>query len=101
MRERKQQEFGRLKFDYQQLKSSWNGYSGYDAWFDRALNNAYLVSAATYHGCLPGLQRLLGSVNGELPRFYAEVRKLATLTKEARARLLCETTVTAEGPSAP
>jgi len=90
MRHRKQQEFGRLKYDYQQLKASWNGYAGYDAWFDRALNNANLVSAATYHGCLPGFERLLASVDGSLPRFYAEVRKIAALDKAARSRAVCE-----------
>jgi predicted aminopeptidase len=90
MRARKDQEFGRLKFEYSLLKASWNGYPGYDRWFDRALGNADLVSAATYHGCLPGFLQLLESVNGELPRFYHEVRKLAALTKEARSRELCE-----------
>lgn len=89
MRERKQEEFGRLKFDYTQLKTRWNGYAGYDYWVDRALNNANLVSAATYHGCLPGFQQLLNSVNGELPRFYEEVRRLAEQGKDARRRL-CE-----------
>lgn len=87
MREHKQEAFGRLKFDYTQLKAHWNGYAGYDYWFDRALNNANLVSAATYHGCLPGFQQLLNAVNGELPRFYEEVRKLAQQGKAARRRL--------------
>ncbi len=54
MRARKQETFGHLKFEYTQLKAQWNGYAGYDAWFDRALGNAHLVSAATYHGCVPG-----------------------------------------------
>lgn len=87
MRESKQQEFGRLKFDYTQLKARWDGYAGYDGWFDRALNNANLVSAATYHGCLPGFLQLLNSVNGELPRFYEEVRGLAQQPKEMRRQL--------------
>jgi predicted aminopeptidase len=73
---RKQREFGRLKFDYAQLKASWNGYTGYDAWFDRALGNADLVSAATYQSCVPGLEKLLASQNGELPKFYAAAKEL-------------------------
>ena len=72
----KQQEFGRLKFEYSQLKASWNGYSGYDAWFDRALSNADLVSAATYDSCVPELQKLLASVGGDLPKFYQAVKRL-------------------------
>jgi predicted aminopeptidase len=73
---RKQQEFGQLKFAYSQLKESWHGYAGYDAWFNRALNNADLVSAATYQSCVPGLENLLASVNGELPAFYDAAKKL-------------------------
>jgi predicted aminopeptidase len=53
MRDRKQQILGRLKFEYTQLRAQWNGFAGYDWWFDRALGNAHLVSAATYHGCVP------------------------------------------------
>ena len=75
MRDRKQAEFGRLKFEYSQLKAKWNGYAGYDRWFDRALNNAHLVSAATYHGCLPKFRELLRSGEGDLPRFYASVKR--------------------------
>src|SRR5690606_23233861 len=89
MRARKQEEFGRLKFEYQQLKRSWGGYSSYDHWFDRALNNAHLVSAATYYGCVPGLQRLLESLGGDLPKFYEAAKKLAE-QDSAQRRRLCE-----------
>jgi len=89
MRARKQEEFGRLKLEYGQLKARWNGYSGYDRWFDRTLNNAHLISAATYHGCMPGFRRLLQSVDGDLPRFYAQVRDLAAQPKELRQQKLC------------
>jgi predicted aminopeptidase len=84
MRERKQQEFGRLKFEYWQQKQRWNGYAGYDRWFDRALNNAHLVSAATYHGCLPKLRELLKSHGGDLRRFYESARAIAEGSKEQR-----------------
>jgi predicted aminopeptidase len=89
-RAHKQEAFGQLKYDYGLLKASWNGYSGYDRWFDRTLNNAHLMSAATYHGCMPGFRRVLESVNGDLPSFYAEVRKLAAESKEVREETLCE-----------
>jgi predicted aminopeptidase len=90
MRARKHETLGRLKFDYSKLRAQWNGYAGYDWWFDRALGNAHLVSAATYHGCMPGFERLLASVNGELPRFYEEVRRVSKLPKAERSRMLCE-----------
>lgn len=83
---RKQLEFGRLKFEYGQLKQTWNGYGGYDAWFDRALNNADLVSAATYQSCVPKLRELLASVNSELPRFYEAAKALDA----AQRREMCE-----------
>lgn len=87
MRWRKQEEFGLMKFEYTRLRSRWSGYSGYDRWFDGALNNANLVSAATYHGCTPGLKRLLESVGGDLPRFYADVKKVAAGSRQERQRL--------------
>lgn len=88
-RDRKQYEFGLLKLRYAELKQDWNGYGGYDAWFSRTLNNAHLVSAATYYGCVPGLRRVLQSVDGNLPRFYDKARELAKETKEARAAAVC------------
>ena len=90
MRAKKQEEFGHLKFEYGLLKAGWNGYTGYDRWFDRALNNAQLISAATYHGCMPGFRRLLQSVDGDLPRFYQQVRELAAQPKASRQQKLCE-----------
>src|SRR5262249_50750943 len=66
---RKQQEFGRLKYEYTLLKAQWDGYRGYDRWFDRPLNNADLVPVATYETCVPGFKRLLESQQGDLPRF--------------------------------
>jgi predicted aminopeptidase len=88
-RSRKQYEFGELKLAYQRLKQQWNGYPGYDRWFDRTLNNAHLVSAATYYGCVPGLQRVLSEVGGDLRRFYDEVRRLARMDEDARALAVC------------
>jgi predicted aminopeptidase len=95
MRERKQYEFGQLKLGYSELKRRWNGYSGYDHWFNRTLNNAHLVSAATYYGCVPGMQRLLEEGGGDLPRFYAEIRRLADADKQERAGAVCSAAVSA------
>jgi predicted aminopeptidase len=90
-RERKQYRFGVLKLQYAELKKSWNGYRGYDWWFSRTLNNAHLISAATYYGCVPGLRRVLQSVDNDLPRFYDKARELGKLSTEARAAAVCET----------
>lgn len=89
MRNRKHEEFGRLKFEYTRLKTRWGGYAGYDAWFDRALGNAHLISAATYHGCVPGIRAVLDELDGDLQRFYAQMRALADESKETRQERLC------------
>ena len=88
-RDRKQYQFGVLKLEYAELKKTWNGYPGYDGWFSRTLTNAHLVSAATYYGCVPGLKRVLQSVDGDLPRFYDKARELAKQDKDARAAAVC------------
>jgi len=87
MRDRKQQLFGELKFKYLLLKQSWNGYSGYDTWFKRRLSNADFIAIATYQSCVPAFERLLHSVDDDLPRFYAAVRELARQNKLTRQQL--------------
>ena len=88
MRIEKNREFGLLKFDYQVLKGGWGGYAGYDAWFARPINNARLASVATYHDCVPGLERELVAA-GSLPAFYARADELAKLTRAERRAAVC------------
>lgn len=52
-------------------------YTGYDAYFAQDLNNAHLAALATYTQRIPAFVKLLQRENGDLPRFYAAVRKLA------------------------
>jgi predicted aminopeptidase len=40
-------------------------------------NNARLAAVATYERCVPALRRQLEQVGGDLPAFYAEMRRLA------------------------
>jgi len=91
----KQREFGRLKFEYTQLRATWGGYAGYDGWFDRTLNNAHLAAVATYHDCVPGLERELAA-SGSLPAFYARAAALAELSPGRRRAAVCA----GAGPSA-
>lgn len=88
MRIDKQREFGRLKSAYSRLKAGWNGYSGYDPWFARVLNNAHLAAVATYHDCVPGLRRELDAA-GSLPAFYLRVEALAKLPVSRRHAAVC------------
>ena len=85
----KQQRLGELKLEYAQLKQSWLDYRGYDHWFDRALSNADFIAIATYQRCVPGFERVLTEVDGDLPRFYQQVKKLARQSKRTRQQLLC------------
>lgn len=85
--QRKQQRLGLLKFQYQQLKVRWQGYAGYNAWFGRTLSNADFIAIATYQQCVPVFERLLAEVNGDLPRFYAEVKKMARQDQPTRQRV--------------
>ncbi len=84
----KQREFGRLKFQYAQLRARWGGYAGYDTWFERPLNNAHLAAAATYHDCVPGLARELEAA-GSLPVFYERAKRLADLPLAERHAAVC------------
>ncbi|MBV8635099.1 MAG: aminopeptidase, partial [Burkholderiaceae bacterium] len=86
-RTRKAEIFAGLKDEYQGLKASWGGYSGYDAWFARPLNNANLVSLATYHDYVPAFRTLLQQ-SGSFPKFYDAVRELAKLDIDERHRRL-------------
>jgi len=88
LRIEKQREFGRLKFGYTRLRARWEGHAGYDGWFARTLNNAHLAAVATYHDCVPGLQRELEAA-GSLPAFYARAAELAELPLQQRRAAVC------------
>mgnify|MGYP000476110291 CR=1 FL=1 len=74
-----------LKDEYQQLKEqTWNGYSGYDKWFNGPLNNAQLSTIATYNALVAGLQGLLEQNNHDLSAFYKQCKALVKLDKKKR-----------------
>jgi predicted aminopeptidase len=89
MRIAKDREFGRVKFEYAQLRARWGGYAGYDAWFGRALNNAHLAAVATYEDCVPGLTRELEAAQS-LQAFYVRAAELARLPRAERHALVCK-----------
>jgi predicted aminopeptidase len=75
-------------------------YPLYDEWIARGLNNADLVSVATYFACVPGFRRLLAHAGGDLPRFYDAVRALAREPRPVRHATLCSGAL-APGPAQP
>jgi predicted aminopeptidase len=84
MQQRKAALYQSLRNRYQSLKKTWAGYSGFDGWFDRDLNNAHLVSIATYREWLPAFKRLLAETGGELPLFYVASQALGSLPEADR-----------------
>jgi predicted aminopeptidase len=83
-RARKAEVIATLRADYMKLKTSWGGYSGYDNWFKRPINNAQLNTVATYQTLAPAFQQLLAQNGGDLQKFYADAKALANLSKEQR-----------------
>ena len=78
--------FAELHAQYLELKASWGGFKGYDPWLGEQANNATLASIAAYTQQVPAFEALLADVGGDLPRFYAEVRRLAREPKEEREK---------------
>jgi predicted aminopeptidase len=83
-RERKAAAFHTMRADYLHLKSSWNGFAGYDRWFGQPLNNAQLASVTLYTQMVPAFQQLLAQEDGDLPRFYHAVREVGALPESER-----------------
>ena len=86
----KAQTFGALRVEYAALRdSAWEGYAGYDAWFDRDLNNAHLAAVGEYRDLVPALQGRLDAAHGDLDGFFTGLLPLAKLDRaERRSRLM-------------
>lgn len=80
--------FQELRDKYARLKSTWNGYAGYDRWFEKDLNNAKLALLATYNVYVPAFERLLAAHKGDMSQFHEAVEALSKLPKEERDREL-------------
>jgi predicted aminopeptidase len=84
MRSRKQEALAQMRAEYQRMKQSWDGFAGYDWWFEQPLNNARLASVAIYTQLVPAFERILRDNGGDLQRFYAEVKRIAALPQAKR-----------------
>ncbi|HLJ19645.1 MAG TPA: aminopeptidase [Stellaceae bacterium] len=89
MRDAKAAIFNSLTEDIRALETSAGLGPLYDQWIASGLNNARLAAVATYYDCVPGFMRLLKEQDGDLPRFYAAARELASQTREGRHARLC------------
>jgi len=86
-RARKAEVLGELREAYRALAATWGG-SPHAGWFDEGLDNARLASFGAYHELVPAFEALLEREGGDLPRFYAEVRRLAELPPQRRREKL-------------
>jgi predicted aminopeptidase len=91
-REGKRRLFARMDEEYQALKASWGGFTGFDRLLARGANNAFLASIASYTELVPAFRALLARENGDLPAFYRAVRDLAKLEKPERDKRLAALT---------
>ncbi|MGO8828236.1 MAG: aminopeptidase [Steroidobacteraceae bacterium] len=89
MRERKATAYAQLRASYARLKAGWGGHGPFEVSFEGDINNAYIASVATYFVCVPGFERELAAVGGDLKAFYRRVRTLARLDQARRDALLC------------
>lgn len=86
-RQKKEEVFTRLRQRYLELRQSWNGYAGYDHWFE-TLNNAKFASINTYHRWVPAFKLVLRQEQNDLPSFYQRCEDISRLPEEKRFKLL-------------
>lgn len=79
-----------LKKAYFSLRKSWDGYAGFDHWFEKPLNNARLAPVGTYNDFVPAFTALLKQQQGMLPAFYDRAAFIAELPASQRRKLLHE-----------
>jgi predicted aminopeptidase len=78
----------KMRADHEVLKKlQWNGFAGYDPWIANA-NNASLGVLAAYSDLVPQFERLFEREGRDFDRFYAEVKRLAKLSKDERRAAL-------------
>jgi len=78
-----------LKTHYRKLKqAAWNGYAGYDAWFDEDLNNAKLAALGAYTDYEPAFRKLFEQSESDFSAFYDAAQALGALPPEVREQQL-------------
>ena len=73
-----------MRADHAAMKQGkWAGYTGYDRWFAK-VNNATMGTQGAYDDEVGAFERLFAAQGSDFDRFYAEVRRLAALTRPER-----------------
>jgi predicted aminopeptidase len=87
MRIRKAAIIEQMNQEYRAFRDS-ASFAGYDHWFGQRPNNAQIASVVIYTQLVPAFQALLEREGGDLSRFYARVKTLASLPKDQRTAAL-------------
>ena len=69
--------FGELRQEFESRRNQKRTLAVFSDWFEPPLNNAKLVSIATYHDYVPAFRQLLANNQNDLDRFYQQCRRLA------------------------
>ncbi|MEZ5661679.1 MAG: aminopeptidase [Burkholderiaceae bacterium] len=70
---------------YEALKASrWQGWAGYDRWFEEPVGNAHLAAVGAYHDRVDAFIAMFMAAGEDFERFYVAVRALAELSAGAR-----------------
>jgi predicted aminopeptidase len=89
MRQRKAEEFERLRSAYRQMRDSqWGGDKRFDSWVYAPMNNARLLPIGLYDQWVPSFEALFRQVKGDWPAFFVAVEKMGGLPKDERKAAL-------------
>lgn len=84
----KNQRFDALRQEYELLKKSWGGWSGYDRFMAEDLNNAKLGVSGLYTFYVPAFKELFERCGARYPVFYEAVERLGEKPLEQREAIL-------------
>lgn len=88
---KKQEMFETLRSEHAALKRQWNGFSRYDPWFNRPLNNAHLNTVSAYYRLVPAFRAMFEAHGRDWEEFYAAVEELGRLPMPERHQRLLRT----------
>lgn len=89
MRQRKEQEFERMRHEYRQLRDQqWGGNRRYDTWANSPMNNAKLLPFGLYDQWVPAFATLFKKSGNDWQVFYAEVEQVGQLPPLQRTAAL-------------
>ena len=87
-RARKQAVYADLDVAYEALRRTWGVIGTADRWLGQRPNNSLMASVSIYTQLVPSFEALLRQDGGDLPAFYADVRKLSQLPAPERSARL-------------